>query len=460
MFQVIRHSGHTVEWHDGQGRVAIRIREPAQGDCIRLCWDFDADGEEYVLLPACCYNGNRFVSVKREYPPMFTPEEAGVDIPVTITDVIRLNQDGSGRIETTTGDTATPCVGVFSRKRKKGKLLFTVQELDGVNLGLAYEKGRMEIQYPHFRRNGIYRNMAMRPERDPGMDFAAGQEITIPYRLMEFSCESMEAFFETYFRTRKCMGLDDSRPAVIPFDEQFSIQRDKYNHWNWRGTEGYYRVGTSDNMFSAWQLGWVGGGIISYPMMKLGGSLEWERGIATLRHMARTQKKSGLLPGIVTAEGEEPGDGFKTPPTRNWVLIRKCADALFFLFKHFDLIREREGEEPGEFTDMARRLGDAFIRLWEQYGQLGQFVDVETGEIMVGGSTSGAIPPAGLVEAYRFFGEEKYLTAAKEIGAQYYRRDAARGLHHRRPWGNTARSGQRELLRPFGEHGISLRGDP
>ena len=54
---------------------------------IRYQPDFPIDGSEYVFLPACCYNGNRFRSIKKEYPPMFEPEEAAVDMPVTITDV-------------------------------------------------------------------------------------------------------------------------------------------------------------------------------------------------------------------------------------------------------------------------------------------------------------------------------------------------------------------------------------
>ena len=427
MFRIDRHSGGSVRWKNENGAIRIQIGEASQQDALRLCWEFDADGSEYVLLPACCYNGNRFCSLKKTYPPMFALEEAAVDLPVTITDVIRLQPDGSGRIEATTGDVSTPCIGVFSEKKKKGLLLFTVQEVSGVNLGLAYERGRMELQVPHFRQNGLYRGNTIREGKDPGMDFSAGQEFSIPYRLLEFPCETMEQFYEVYFQNRKCMGLDDERPAVLPFEVQFAILRDKYNHWNWRYNEGYYRVGTDDSTFNAWQLGWVGGGMASYPLMKLGGEPEWERGMATLQHMTRTQKASGLLCGIVTASGEEPGDGFRTPGTQSWVLIRKCADALLFLFKHFELIRQRGKEIPAQFTEMARKLADAFVRLWERYGQLGQFVDVETGEIKVGGSTSGAIAPAGLVEAWRFFRDERYLTAAKEIGARYYERDAARG---------------------------------
>ncbi|MDD6033585.1 MAG: hypothetical protein PUC47_08925 [Oscillospiraceae bacterium] len=192
MFRIDRHSGGSVRWKNENGAIRIQIGEASQQDALRLCWEFDADGSEYVLLPACCYNGNRFCSLKKIYPPMFALEEAAVDLPVTITDVIRLQPDGSGRIEATTGDVSTPCIGVFSEKKKKGLLLFTVQEVSGVNLGLAYERGRMELQVPHFRQNGLYRGNTIREGKDPGMDFSAGQEFSIPYRLLEFPCETME----------------------------------------------------------------------------------------------------------------------------------------------------------------------------------------------------------------------------------------------------------------------------
>ena len=32
---------------------------------------FEVDGSEYVFLPACCYDGNRFEVLKKDYPPLF-----------------------------------------------------------------------------------------------------------------------------------------------------------------------------------------------------------------------------------------------------------------------------------------------------------------------------------------------------------------------------------------------------
>ena len=192
MCRIARHSGGSVRWKNENGAIRIQIGEASQQDALRLCQEFEADGDEYVLLPACCYNGNRFCSLKKIYPPMFAPEEAEAQMPVTITDVIRLQPDGSGRIEAATGDVSTPCIGVFSEAKKKAMLLFTVQEVSGVNLGLAYERGRMELQVPHFRQNGLSRGNTIREGKDPGMEFSAGQEFVVPFKLLEFPCETME----------------------------------------------------------------------------------------------------------------------------------------------------------------------------------------------------------------------------------------------------------------------------
>ncbi|HPJ22785.1 MAG TPA: hypothetical protein PLH18_10580, partial [Clostridia bacterium] len=112
----------------------------------------DCDGSEYVFFPACVYAGNGFDVLKREYPPMFQPCEARVDMPVTITDVPRLEKDGRGRIEVTTGDVSIPCVGVFNMRKGKAVLVFTIQQIDGENLGLAYERGLITISYPACRK--------------------------------------------------------------------------------------------------------------------------------------------------------------------------------------------------------------------------------------------------------------------------------------------------------------------
>ncbi len=372
------------------------------------------NADNYVFIPACCYAGNQFQVRNYGYPPMFRLSDAALDIPNTISDVPRLELDGSGKIEVTTGDAATPCVGVFSATEKRGILVFTIQEIDGKNIGLAYEEGVIRLTWPA-KREKIYRMCRTFENKTPWVDEPAD----IPYKVLDFPCESLAAFFRVFFENRKIMGMDDTRPEVMPFDRQFEIQRDKFNAMNWNEKLGLYMVGTDCSHFQVWQPGWTGGSLSGYPLMKLGGELEAERQIKTLEFLFNSQCESGLFPGIVNANGEIFGDGFGVEGTDNWHLIRKSSDVLYFLFKHFTLMKERGMEIPKNFIEGAKKTADAFVKLFETYGQFGHFIDHHTGEICVGGSTSAGIAPAGLAEAYRFFGDPAYLRVA-EAGAEYF----------------------------------------
>lgn len=223
------------------------------------------------------------------------------------------------------------------------------------------------------------------------------------------------------------MGMDDMRPKVLPFDEQFQIQCDKFNKMNWRESGGFYGVGTENTSGQIWQPGWVGGGMSSFALMKLGGELEWERGVKTLHHLFKTQAASGFFHENSDENGKVGNMGFDIEGTQSFILIRKSADALYFIFKHFNLMREKNTDIPQNFLDGTKKLANAFIDLWEKYGQFGQFIDITTGEIIAGGSTSGAIAAAGLVSAYQFFGDERYLEVAKQSAEFYYKRDALNG---------------------------------
>lgn len=386
--------------------------------CVRT----PADKDLYVFIPACCYAGNQFQVRPYEYPPKFTLEDAQVEMPVTITDVPRLEPDGSGKIEVTTGDAATPCVGVFSPAQKRGILVFTVQQIQGKNIGLAYEEGCIRLTWPA-KRESIYRWPHMYHNPEPWEDLPGD----IPCKVLDFPCDDLAEYYRVFFENRKVMELDCQRPQVLPFDEQFEIQKEKFNTMNWLEDPGFYMVGTDKSRFQVWQPGWTGGAMSGYALMKLGGEQEWEREMRTLSFLFSTQCESGFFHGIVDAEGKTYGDAFQQPGADHWHLIRKSADVLYFLFKHFALMQERNKEIPEEFREGARKTADGFVRLWKTYGQFGQFVDVHTGEICVGGSTSAGIAPAGLAKSYAFFGDQKYLETAEESAENYYQQHLRKG---------------------------------
>lgn len=387
---------------------------------VRL--NFTLDGEydnEYVFFPACAYNGNRFDVLKKKYPPMFTTEETTVDMPITITEVPRLNKDGSGKIEITTGDVSVPCVGVYSDKYKKGILVFTTQGIEGNNFGISYSKNEISITYPS-KREKIYHWLRFDESDETGISFEKGASVTFPYKIFEFDCCSIAQFLEVFFENRKCMGLDGSYGTIPPFCKLWEMHEDKFNRMNWKEKGGYYAVGTIEHIFQDWQPGWVGGGISSYPLLSLGNGLSRQRAIETLRHLFGTQTLGGFYYGITNLNGLRTGDAYGTEGAEEWHLIRKSADVLYYTIKHFEMIKSRGESVPEEFEKSLKKTADAFVRLWETYGQFGHFINHTTGEIAVGGSTSAAIAPAGLVACYRYYGEEKYLKTAEASAEKYY----------------------------------------
>jgi hypothetical protein len=155
------------------------------------------------------------------------------------------------------------------------------------------------------------------------------------------------------------------------------------------------------------------------------------RSFATLETaFDHVQAPTGFFYGIYR-DGQVYGDNFEERETKPEIaMTRKNADALFYLALEFDLLKKR-GEEHlirDHWQKGLRKLADAFVQLWDRYGQFGQLVNVKTGELFVGGSTAPAIAPAGLALASQYFGEMKYLETAEAAAAMYYHRDVVKGF--------------------------------
>ena len=384
----------------------------------KIIIDVKFDDDDFIFFPAACYDGNRFRCIKKAYPPIFTPQEAKLDMETCITDVPRLAPDGSGKIELTTADCSVPCIGVYKRCENKGFLLFTVQRIGKKPLGLAYESGKMIITYPA-RRDTFYCCFAMHKNEAPYVE----EEAEIPYKLIEFECGSMEEFYQKFFENRKIMGMDDTLPTVLSKEEQWKIHAEKFNSCCWQKNGEYYVSYSNGESFGNWQPGWCGDAMQTYAFLKLGTHLEKERAMKTLHFLFRHQGKSGLFYGVVDPEGKIHSDGFNTEGTEDWALTRKSADCLYFVLRQFELMEK----VPEEFEAGIRKTADCFVNLWNKYGQIGQFAGADNQVIYVGGSASAAIVCAGLVLAYRYFGDEKYLKTAEEAGEYYYRNFAVKG---------------------------------
>lgn len=392
----------------------------------------------YVLLPGAAYGGNRFLARKIPYSPkLYFVQDVGIDKPLIITDVPRLNISGGvSRIQERSGSMSVPCIGFHDAEQKRGFLLFTKQCNALGDFGLGIEENRdrdhatISITSPVVRELHNYRicdnDFA---SSDQPRDFRAGDEVEISFSIHEFLAPKLQDFFDGFAALRKkCFPRAEPKPA-LPFSASFELQERKFNRVNFVKKHGYYSVGPRQNFLQDWQIGWTGGMISTYPLLFAGDSLTRKNVISNFDWLF----PDGIAPsGFFWDSGERGtrwiGGDIRKPHTANWHLVRKSGDGVFYIIKQLLLMEKLGIVVKSTWRNGVRRVCDALVKLWRQNRQLGQFVDSLSGEIRVGGSTSGAIVPAALVMAADYFDHEEYLTVAQALGEKYYREFTLKGL--------------------------------
>lgn len=366
-------------------------------------WEEDA----YILMPACAYNGNRFRRVFRRYPPMYLPEECGVDCEILMTDLPALEPDGSGRIEVTSGDMSVPCVCVFYRHKKRALFLFTEQAVKDKNIGFTVSAGKIEISFPANREFAYHHCKPYRAHDDRGIAVKAGEQIHSTYRMMEYPCEDIPALYKIFFDIRKC-HLSAPRAQNGYTKALWELMEWHFCEHNWSG-EALCSGGNT-----TFQPGWCGAAMSSYVYLKHGNERSRAYAAATLDYLVKCQFDSGFFMGLIK-NGVYEDDSFHKEGFSDLHLVRKSADVLYFLFKHFAVCEPKK-----EWVAMAKKCADALVCLFETYGTFGQFVNAKTGEMIVGASSSAMIASGALAKAYDYFGEPKYLDVAKRSCDFYY----------------------------------------
>ncbi|MBZ9686005.1 hypothetical protein G9F72_006610 [Clostridium estertheticum] len=400
--------------------------------------------ENYLLIPAAVYNGNRFKSVEIPYPPMLTKQEdIGVDIPVTITDVPRLNvANGMSRIQLRTGDMSTPAIGFHVASLNKGFFMMTTQNTSIEDLGISIEENddrtqaTISLSAPVVRKDYKY-GMCTTKEisDDRGYDFHENDEATLRFRVYFFDCDNIPDLFKYFIKIRKDLTGKVTMYNEIPFSNAWDIQQTKYNKDNWQKEFEFYRVSTSECIFGEWQTGWVGGGMNSFPLLFEGNELSIERAIKNLDFAFRkAQATSGFFYGIVY-QGKPYGDGFNNLENKSTTLLRKNADIVYFIIKQFMLMESKglESKISDSWKEGLKKACDAFVRLWNKYGQFGQFVEIYKEEIIIGGTASAGIAPAALALASHYLENDIYLQVAKQSAQYFYDNFTKKGITNGAP---------------------------
>lgn len=391
--------------------------------------------DHYLILPAAVYNANRFDVHKIEYPPLIEdPGRFSTEPEIMITDLPRLDKHTSPSfIHLTTGDMATPAVGIFDPHTRTGLWLILAQENRYGNFGVRVDENRerdfarITVTSPSVR----VKRQAMCDQvlcGDQPAHFSTNDTVSIPFQLVTFDCESRIDLLERFLDLRDNIN-PRSLAETIPFGPAADIIEEKFNRENWIETKSFYAVGTwHDRLCELWQPGWVGGLMNTYAFLARGSELTRTRAIRNIDCiLEKTVSGSGLLYGI--GDGENfYSEGFFEPHPFHMHLIRKNADVLLFMVKQFDLLQKQNQHIPENWKKTVRGIAAAFETLWNTGGQFGQFVDIESGRILIGGSTCASTAPGGLALASQFFNKPKWLDIACKSAKQYYERDIQNGL--------------------------------
>ncbi|NJK94306.1 MAG: hypothetical protein HC905_04600 [Bacteroidales bacterium] len=389
-------------------------------------------------MPGATYNGNRFESRRIFYSPkLLDPRDIGPDKPPVISDIPRLNiKDGPSRIQERSGSMSVPAIGFQSVETQTGFWLLTDQATKYGDTGIGIEESRdrktavISLTVPVVRENYQYiitDNQA--PSIDKAPDFQPGDEVTLKFRVYFFHSSDIQGLFNRFMVIRNDMGAKIKHTPFLPFSSCFSVQESKFNEQNWMEAHGYYSVGMRENFLQDWQIGWTGGMITTYPLLYAGNELSQQHVIRNFDWLF----PNGICPaGFFWDSGVKGtiwyGGDIRKPHTQNWHLVRKSGDGLYYILKQLMLMKKANIPVKPEWENGTLRVANSFVSLWKKWGQYGNFIDSKTGDIVVGGSTSGAIVPAALVLACEYFGDTTFLEIAQSSAEYYYTNFVKKGI--------------------------------
>lgn len=388
--------------------------------------------DNYVMIPASVYNGNRQRIVNRNYATGLDPSDYDrPDLALTSNPIPQLSPDfGSpSRLEVSVCNAATPVIAFLDRQKQEGVLLLTDQgiERDGqiIDHALIVEEApdrsmaSFVVSAPGVREKKP-EFIGFSPSPDRGLAIRKGDEITIRVTRLSYPCHDVPQLLGHFMHDRKRHIRCAAPRHLVPMSEVLSIMdRNIDARYYQKDSVEFYRPETADWM----SYGWIGGLINTYPMLAIGDDEHLRRVARTFDFaLPRAKGESGYYYDILQPDGTVLNrDAAAVVP--GVAVTRRNADVLYWMVKQFDLMK-RMGKSDRirpEWEDAVRKLADAFVRTWKEEGTWGNYLHVETGKVAVFNTTSGAMAVGGLALAAEYFSRPEYLEVAEQAASDFYR---------------------------------------
>ena len=415
------------------------------GAAVQFTFD-NWDTENYVFAPCHVYGGNRFRIKAIGYPPVLNdPADRPLDMPITTTNIPHLSRDGSDAyIDFRTNSCATPLTGFYDKNAKKGFFILTEQDtILGEEAFFIYEypsEKRLTIRLsaPGVREHHYTMTQAYHPSDDKGIALKKGDEIKMHFRVYEFPCQDLMAYFDKFLTIRKDLSGQNEIRNLEPFSSLAGVIYKHHFEDKWYEDEncGYYcNEPMTELHYDHLQLGWSG-----VPVYSLGQMLRPEcqqdynevlrRICLCFDTIEKMQGESGLFYAILK-RGELLGDTFgdNAYVQRNVSMIRRTALTIYYGLQSLDILRlQGHGDmiKPS-WEEMLHRASDALITLYNRYGEFGQLIYADSGDMHTPNSAQGVLCVGALAYASKYFNEPRYMEMATKAADFFYDRFLSKG---------------------------------
>jgi hypothetical protein len=402
---------------------------------IALAFDLaNWNTDNYVMIPASVYNGNRNRTVNRDYATGLDRADLyKKDLQLTTVNLPQLSPElgKPSKIEVSACNATTPAICFYDKKSKRAFIALAGQGIHKGNAlldnGFIIEESpdrsqaTLVISAPGVReKKPEFIGFSKSPDR--GIQWKAGDEVTIRLRLYSFTTPGIPGLLDKFMAVRKeVTGVNHPR-NLIPFSETIRLMTNNIDKRFYNGTDNKFYCPENANWIS---FGWVGGLMDTFPMLALDDQSRLDRVINTFDFaIPRAQGPSGYFYGALNYDGKCFGrEGYDDHP--EICLTRKNGDVLFWMIKQFNLLKAqgRGNAIKADWELNIKRLAQAFVNTWKKNGQWGNFVNNQTGDIAVYNTSSGVSAIGGLALAAKYYKNPQFLQIAKEAADFYYNRD-------------------------------------
>lgn len=408
---------------------------------IAAAFDFSNwSTDNYVLIPAAVYNGNRLRTSGRGYGQGQDPADLyRKDLPLTQTDVPRLQIEPGipSKLEVNSSNVTTPAICVFDKKAKRGFIVLAeqggrhasgdfIRKPNGEIYDSAFSieesadrgKASLVVSAPGVReRKPEFLGFSGSPDR--GMPLIAGDVVKLNLRVYSFSTPDIPGLLEGFMTVRKDLTGPNHPRKLVPASqvENWMTQRIDSRYLQ----QGNVKFYCPEN--GPWiAFGWIGGWMNTHPMLVLGDDTHLERVTNTFDYGLKAQDPhTGYFSYAIHSNGSID---FRNPG-KDMTMSRTSGDTLFWMIKQFQLLKAQNRAKAikPEWKASMKKLADAMVTTWKKEGEWGKLINYKTGKVGEFNTTGGAMIIGGLALASDYFKDPEYLKVAKQAADFYYQRD-------------------------------------